>query len=238
MTSAAATWTERRFLRWSGALLLGGLLLEAAVTTLFHPSPDEDGPAAVFAEYAASDSYEWIHLGQLVGVLTALGGLIVLHGALRSRTPDLSGLAAGLTVATALAWAVLQAVDGVLLKQAVDAWAATDGPQQALRLSDAETVRLSEWGMRGYVRVLLGAALLLFGSAILTSRLLAGWTGWVAALAGILSIAVGVDVSYHGIGSEFHRVALPAFQLVFLVFAVGVSLAAASRSGRHAAVRR
>ncbi|MGY1640523.1 hypothetical protein ACI782_05240 [Geodermatophilus sp. SYSU D00703] len=238
MTSAPATSAERRFLQWSAALLLCGLVLDAAVTTLFHPTADGDVPTAVLAAYAASDAYEWIHLGQLVGVLTSLGGLFVLHRALRSRAPDLSAFAAGLTLATALAWIGLQTVDGVLLKQAVDAWAASEGPQQAVRLTDAETVRLSEWGIRGYSRVLLGAALLLFGSAILTTRLLPGATGWVAVLAGLLSIAVGVDVSWHGLDSAFHQVALPAFRVVLLVFAVGVTLAAVRRCGREPAVHR
>jgi hypothetical protein len=237
MTSATATRVERRYLRWSGALLLLGLILDAAVTTLFHPSGDEDVPVVVFAEYAASDWYGWVHLGQLIGVLLTLGGLLLLHQALRSRAPDLSGFAAALTVAAALAWAVLQALDGVVLKRAVDAWVATDGPAQALRLSDAETVQLSEWGVQGYVHVLLGAGLLLFGSAILTSRLMPRWTGWVAVLAGILSVAVGVDLSYNGLESESRQMAWPAFQIVLSVFAIGVTIAAVAGHRRESAGR-
>jgi hypothetical protein len=174
----------------------------------------------------ASDSWEWVHLAQFVGVLAALGGLIVLHRVLRARAPGLSVFAAGLTVATAAVWAVLQGVDGITLKQAVDAWAAADGPDEAVRFTDAEIVRWTEWGAQSYFRLLLGGALLLFGAAILTTHVPAGWVGWTAVLAGVLSVAVGVDVGYSGLDSGIQRIAVPAFQVVMLVFGVGVLVAA------------
>ncbi len=235
MTSATGTQADRHLLRWSGMLVLGGLVLNAAVTMLFHPAGEEDVHEAIFAEYAASDSWEWVHLGQFVGVLLTLGGLIVLHQALRPRAPVLSAFAAGLTIATAAVWAVLQAVDGVTLKQAVDAWVAADGPDKAVRFADAETVRWTEWGAQSYFRVLLGATLLLFGAAILAARILAAWTGWIAILAGILSIALGVDVSYSGLDSGIQRIAVPAFQVVMLLFAIGVVVTAARGGGNESA---
>ena len=227
MTSATELQTERHLLRWSGILLLVGIVLTAAVTMLFHPSGDEDVHEAIFAEYAASDSWEWVHLAQFVGVLLALGGLVVLHQALRPRAPTLSTFAAGLTVATAAVWALLQAVDGITLKQAVDAWVAADGSDKAVRFADAEIVRWTEWGAQSYFRVLMGATLLVFGVAILVARLLADWTGWVAILAGILSLSVGVDVGYSGLDSGFQQIASPAFQVLMLVFGAGVVVAAA-----------
>lgn len=101
--------------------MLGGLVLNGAVTMLFHPSGDEDIHDRIFAEYAQSGSWEWVHLGQFAGVLLVLAGLLLLCRALRPRAPHLALLAGGLVVATAAGWAVLQAVDGVALKQAVDA---------------------------------------------------------------------------------------------------------------------
>jgi hypothetical protein len=229
MTSALDIQAERPLLRTSGALLLGGLVLNAAVTMLFHPSGDEDVHETIFTEYAASDSWEWVHFGQLAGVLVALGGLLVLHQVLRSRTSRLSAFAAAMTVATAAVWAVLQAVDGIALKQAVDAWVAADEGSQSFRFADAETVRWTEWGLQSYMRVLLGATLLLFGAAILATRVLAAWTGWIAGLAGLLSLAVGVDVSYSGLDSRFQQIASPAFQVLMLAFAIGVVVSARGR---------
>jgi uncharacterized protein DUF4386 len=86
-------------------------------------------------------------------------------------------------------WTVLQAVDGVTLKQAVDAWAAASGPEQATRYADAETVRWTEWGLQSYFRVLLGVAFLLLGAAAVVSRLVPTWLGVLLVVAGLLSLA-------------------------------------------------
>jgi hypothetical protein len=232
MTSAPGTDSDRRLLRSSGALLLGGLIVNVVVTVLFHPGGNEDVHEDIFARYAASAAWEWVHFAQFVGVLASLGGLIVLHHVLRPRAPRLSAFAAGMTVATAAVWAALQAVDGVTLKQAVDAWVAATGPERAVRLGDAEVVRWTEWGLQSYFRLTLGAALLLFGATILTTRALAAWIGWVAVLAGLVSVAVGVDVAYSGLESAFQEVAGPAFLVVMLALAIGVLVS--GRGRKHA----
>lgn len=226
MPSVLGAEAERQLLRWSGALLLGGFVFNAVVTMLFHPTGEEDVHEAIFVEYAESGSWELVHLGQFVGVLGVLGGLLLLRPVLRPEAPKLTDLAAGLTVATAAGWAVLQAVDGVALKQAVDAWFGATGPDKASRFADAEALRWVEWGVQSYVRVLFGLAMLLFGAAILATRSLATWIGWLAILAGVLSITVGIDVAYSGLDSGFQRIATPAFLLVTLAFAIGVVAAA------------
>jgi hypothetical protein len=232
------TEAVHQLLTWSGALLLGGLILNAAVTMLFHPSGEEDNHAVIFVKYAQSQSWEWVHFGQFVGVLLVLAGLLLLCQALRPQAPKLSALAAGLTVATAAGWAVLQAVDGVALKQTVDAWLAATGPDQAIRFAHAEAIRWTEWGVQSYVRVLFGLTVLLLGAAILVTRFLAAWVGWLALLAGMLSIGVGVDVSYSGLDSGFQQIATPAFQLVTLAFAIGVVVTSRLSRRRDSATSR
>ncbi|MGP4003457.1 hypothetical protein [Streptomyces sp. 8N706] len=62
-------------LRIAGGLMVVGLLLNAVVTAVFHPSGEEDDHQAIFTEYADSGAWVAVHLGQFVGVLTALGVL-------------------------------------------------------------------------------------------------------------------------------------------------------------------
>ena len=59
MTSALGIQAERPLLRTSGALLLGGLVLNAAVTMLFHPSGDEDVHEDWGAEGPESTAPPW-----------------------------------------------------------------------------------------------------------------------------------------------------------------------------------
>ena len=198
----------RREVGFAGGLVVVGLLLNA-VSTLFHPAGEEDNHEVIFTAYANSDSWIAVHLGQFVGVLLALGGLLVLTRVMRAagRSTLLPQFAAAAAVATAATWAVLQGLDGVGLKYAVDAWYGASGADKAIRLANAETVRWLEWGFQSYFRVLLGLTLLLVGAAM---------------LAGLFSTVIGIDVGYNGLASEIQDTLSIAFLLVVLVFAVGV----------------
>lgn len=223
--------SERSGIRLAGGLLVGGFLINA-VATIFHPSGDEDNHTKIFSDYADSGGWEATHLGQLLGVLTALAGLLVLYRLLggRGEWPVLAGLGAAAAVITGATIVVLQAVDGVALKQAVDSWVASSGAEKVDRFDNAEAVRWLEWGIQSYFRVMLGVTFALIGIAIAFVRLLPRWFGWLAVAVGALSIAAGIDVGYRGLESGFQDVTIPAFQLAALAFAIGV-LVSGVRSG-------
>jgi predicted Na+-dependent transporter len=214
--------------------MVGGWLV-AIISTLFHPSGSEDDHVVVFAQYAESGSWVAVHLAQFVGVLLALSGLVVLYRCMRAagRQSLVAHLAFGATVATAAVWAVLQGLDGVALKQAVEAWASASGAEKEIRFANAENVRWLEWGFQSYFRLLLGLTFLLFGAAIVTSRLIAGWLGWAAVLAGVISLLIGVDVGYSGLASALQDLLGIPFLVVGLGFAVGVLATGLREGGRR-----
>ncbi len=76
----------------AAALPLGVVLL--AVSEIFHPSGKDpmDNPA-VFREYAESDIWTTVHLGQYFGFLLVLGGLVTLYYSLAARPGRAAGLA-------------------------------------------------------------------------------------------------------------------------------------------------
>lgn len=206
----------------SGALLVAGFVVNAVQRMLLHPTGEEDDHEAIFTEYAASDVWVATHFAELLLVLVALSGFLVLCRALRRETPYLALLAAGAIITTAATWVALQGVDGVTLKQAVDAWAAASGTEEAARFADAESIRWIEWGLQSYFRVLLGVAFLLLGAAAVVSRLVPTWLGVLLVVAGLLSLAVGFSVGYAGLESGFQDALGLAFQLAALAFAVGL----------------
>ncbi len=110
-----------RALTLSGALLLLGFVVNAIQRTLLHPLGPADDHEAIFREYAASDAWVATHIAEFLLVLVAFAGFLVLCRALWPETPYLALLAAGAITATAGIWAALQGVDGVTLKQSVDA---------------------------------------------------------------------------------------------------------------------
>jgi len=215
--------SSRGELAFAGGLMVVGLLVNAG-STLMHPTGAEDDHRTIFLEYAASGTWVAVHLGQFVGVLLALSGLLVLYRAMRAggRSLLLGHLAAAATVATAAIWAVLQGLDGVGLKLAVDAWVGASGPERSVRFANAETVRWLEWGFQSYFRVLLGVTFALYGAAILAGRVVAGWLGWTAVFASLCSTAMGVDVGYSGLASGLQDALALPFLVGALVFAVGV----------------
>ena len=214
----------------SGALLVGGFVVNAIQRMALHPTGEEDDHEAIFTEYADSDVWVFTHFVEFVLVLVAFAGLLVLCRALRPETPYLALLAAGALIVTSAAWAALQGVDGVTLKQSVDAWADASGAEEATRFADAETVRWIEWGLQSYFRVLLGIAFLLLGAAAVVSRLVPTWLGALLVVAGLLSLLVGISVGYAGLESGFQDMVGIAFQLAVLVFSVGL-LVAGRRAG-------
>jgi Domain of unknown function (DUF4386) len=220
--SRASGTSGAHALTLSGVLLLVGFVVNAIQRMILHPTGEEDDHEAIFREYADSDAWEATHLAEFVLVLVALAGLLVLCRALRPETPYLALLAGGALIATGATWAVLQAVDGVTLKQAVDAWVAASGTEEASRFGDAETVRWIEWGLQSYFRVLLGVAFLLLGAAAVVSRFVPSWLGVLLVAGGVLSLAVGISVAYAGLESGFQDSVGIALQLVVLAFIVGV----------------
>ncbi len=185
---SSRTSAERSVLALSGTLLLFGFVANAIQRMIFHPTGEEDNHESIFSEYAASDAWVATHFAEFVLVLLALSGLLVLGYALRREAPYLALLAAGALIASGATWAALQAVDGITLKQTVDAWANASDPEKATRYADAETTRWLEWGLQGYFRVLLGVAFLLLGAAIVASRLIGSWLGVLLVVGGLLSL--------------------------------------------------
>lgn len=159
-------------LRIPAALMLAGQIGYVAVTQVHASGPANDHHT-IFHTYAADRIWEAVHLGQFVGMALLLGGLIafavVLEGS-AGASRWLARFGAAASVATLSLYGVLQAVDGVALKQAVTAWANAPEAEQAARFAAAETVRWLEWGMRSYQDFALGLALLLVGAAALPVR--------------------------------------------------------------------
>ncbi len=193
LTQPGAGTADRKALRLSAALLFAGVVV-SLVAGLFHAdAASANDHVASFTEYARSDIWTGVHLGQFVGMALLIAGLLVLLAGLNVRHGALAGTArfGALAAAVALAlYAALQAVDGVALKHAVDAWASAAEPEKAMRFATAEGIRWLEWGMRSYQSFLLGAALVLFGIVIVATRRVSRIIGYLMGLSGLAYIVV------------------------------------------------
>jgi hypothetical protein len=186
---------------------LGVILL--VVSTAIHPSREDpmDNPA-VFMEYAQSDSWIAVHFGQWFAALLIIGGLLAVYYTIRTKSELGAGVARFGVVAAVLtvdAFTMLQAVDGVALKWAVDAWASAPAEQKAAAFAAAEAVRWIEYALQSFANILLGLTLILYGLAIALGTVYPRWLGWIAAGSGVALVVHGLMVPYIGFFDSIPR---------------------------------
>src|SRR5215218_1132330 len=97
-----STAADRLTSRIGAVLFLLGLVV-LVISTQLHPAHEDpmDNPA-VFREYAQSDLWVAVHLGQFVGFLLVIGGLVALYYSIAMRSDAAAavarfGLAAAIT---------------------------------------------------------------------------------------------------------------------------------------------
>lgn len=183
-----------KLIRLSAVLWFISALVSIAGTVLHPNREDPNNYTAVFTEYTHSNDWTAVHLMQFVGATLLIAGLLALYFALNltEGAPRwlafFGALSAGVTLAVA---GIQYAVDGVALKQAVDAWAGAPAGEQAARLASAEAIRWLEWGVSAYADMLLGLTLVLLGMAIANTARIPRLVGILMGLAGLGLIAKG-----------------------------------------------
>ena len=209
------------------ALPIGVVLI--AISEIFHPAREDpmDFPA-VFTEYAQSNVWTTVHLGEYFGFLLLLGGLVALYYSVSARPGSGAGLAPfGLAAAvtTAASFTVLQAVDGVTLRYAIDAWISAPAAQEPAAFAAAAVARWTEIGMNSLSYFLAGLTLFLFGLAIALGRVYPRWVGLIAVISGAAFMYNGVvEVAYEGFVPSIIKLvgllllAVWAFVMAFLMW--------------------
>jgi hypothetical protein len=196
-----ALTADRTLLRLSATLLFAGELL-SLLAGIFHPEREPANQhSAVFAEYASSAIWTAVHLGQFAGMAVIVAGLLVLFFALnvQAGTPGWVARLGAISAGVALGlYGVLQAVDGVALKQAVDAWVRAPEAEKAARFASAEAIRWLEWGVRSYQSFMLGLAFVLFAIVIVWTVRTPRAIGLLMALSGLAYLVQGWVVGTEG----------------------------------------
>ena len=196
---------QHPFLRIGSILFIAGMVI-AIVSTAFHPSTeDPSNHPLVFAEYASDDSWIAVHIGQFAGVtMVFAGGFVVLYRLLVQSEPSIASvltwIGLALAIMTASAFAVLQAVDGIAQKMAVDSWVAAPTEEKAITFRVAEGIRFIEYGTNSIFRILQGTVAVIFGVAIIKSKILSRWIGGAGVVIGAVTIYAGLEVAYLGFG--------------------------------------
>jgi rhodanese-related sulfurtransferase len=216
---------ERGPIWLAGLLLVGGELLGLIVGAFHAGGAKPNNHAAAFKQYAESDAWTAVHIGLFVSALIIVAGLVVLARALghNERGRNLAVLiAVGAAVSAAAAGLVL-AIDGVALKQTVDAWVNAVPAEKALAFHDAEVARWMEWGANSFQATAEGVTYLLLGWAILRTAIAPKWIGWLSAVAGLGYIATAFVVGYEGFTDTLSSISVTA-GVLFVIVSIGIAV--------------
>jgi hypothetical protein len=213
--------------------LVGGLLSQVPLGAL-HPHREyANDSLAAFREYAHSDDWVLVHLGQFLGLLVITIGLVSIAATLvrRRGAAGALGLVAGVTaVVAASVFAVQMAVDGVALKAAIDAWQSAGGTDQAAAFAVADSVRSVEKGLSALFNLTNGITLLSLGLGLTLGHGPGRRLGWLAAVAGLGLLAVGAITAQSGFSHAASSLALPT---TGLLAAFGVGMLVTTRRRTH-----
>ncbi len=212
-------------LRLGAALGVVGVVLQVVMDRLHPHHVDPNQSAAVFREYAHSENWTAVHLGQFIGTLLIVVALVALARAL-SRQPGVAGALAVVGGVTAVivgaVFAVQMAVDGVALKAAIDSWVGAVSPSdQSSSFLVAESVRWTEKGLSGFFQIVNGVTLFSLGLSIAVSRSFPKWLGGVGIAAGVGFVAGGVSTAHTGFSAAAGTFLMPA-TLLLALFLLGV----------------
>lgn len=229
---------DPRGMRFGAVGAIGGQVL-LALASAFHPSGEHPADhAAVFSEYAQSTSWTTVHLVQWAGgVLMFLALAFLAHQIVNfGRSGAILGrIALGASITVAAIFTVLQAVDGVSLKMAVDAWADAAPERQAAAFSAAEAIRWTEIGLNAVGRFLQGVAVASVAIASAAVGLHGRTLAALGIVAGIGGAAGGLATAYTGFSTLVAEISMaPGFVQMFWLVATGIVM---WRRGRASALQ-
>lgn len=197
--AARKTFASRALSLAMAAAVIGPPVYVAV--TLLHPSGIADDHPATFRQYAVSHAWIAIHLAQFAAMVVGLVGLAGLAASmlrLQENGRVLALLAVGLAAASIPIAAVLQSVDGIALKRAVDAWVVEGGTVGSASFAAARAIRWVEEGVNAVLGLTMGFTIILAGAAMVRGVVYPRWMGWIGAAIGIGVLIGAVIVAESG----------------------------------------
>src|ERR687894_3158808 len=202
----------------SVAGIVGPLL--AMVGNLLHPATPIGDPEGVARTIAESETWVPVHLVIVVGLILMLGGLVAISRSIEGGVPGvLAQLGSVAAVAGVTVGLVLVIVDGVAAKHLADAWEAATPEEAAAALRVVVAEEAINFALAALFNILFaGVTFILLGLAVTLSGEYPGWLGWVAVVAGIGSVPVGLVQAYTGKSIGFTRIATIIFPTIITLW--------------------
>jgi hypothetical protein len=184
---------------------------------------------------AQSERWVLVHLVIVVGLILMLGALVALsrsiEGGMAGALAQLGSVAAVAGVTVGLVDVI---VDGVAAKYLADAWEAAPPEEAAAALRVVLAEEAINFAVASLLNILFaGVTFILLGLAVAWSGQYPGWLGWVAVVAGVGSVPVGLVQAYTGESIGFTRIATIIFPTIITLWVVVMSVLLWRKAGRR-----
>jgi hypothetical protein len=161
----------------------------------------------------------------MVAGLVGLAGVALSMFRLQEKGRLLALLAVGLALASIPTAVVLQAVDGIALKRAVDAWVAEGGTVGSASFTAARAVRWVEEGLNAMLGLTMGSAAILAGTAMVRGRgtfypRLLGWIGVAIGIGVLIGAVIIAETGFSPVAQVWVLVRNPALWIWTAVLGV------------------
>jgi hypothetical protein len=194
-------------LRIGGVAAVVGAVL-GMVGNLIHPATPIDDPEGVAREIAESGAWVAIHITIILGIALMLGGLVAIQRTIRD---GLAGAFAWIGLVGAVSGAtiglILVALDGVAARQLATEWAEASGAERDIALGLVTANETINFALASLFNIMFAAiTFILYGLAVAFSNEFPKWLGWVAVVAGLLSVAAGMIQAFVGEPTDASRI--------------------------------
>jgi len=188
----------RPLLRIAALSSVSGIVVLLVAESL-HGGHEPGNLRATLPIYAANPLWEVVHIGQFLGYVLLLGGLVGLQRSITGE-PGAAFARLGLVVAVVAVgiYGTNQGVDGVAIKFVAKEWVDAPSPQKADAFVLADAVRHVEIGLTSFSQLALGVALVLFGLALSLGRGYQRLFGVGAVALAALYVVSGALVAHKG----------------------------------------
>ena len=189
---------EPPLLRIGAVSIILGVII-SGVSGAFHGGHQPHDLVVTLPQYATNANWIVVHLGQFLGQLLVVGGLVGLYRSITlgpgAALAQLGFVAAVVAISV---YAANQAVDGIAIKFVAKEWVNAPAEEKEVAFRVAEAVRHIEIGLTSLTVLILGVAFILYGVAIELSRVYPRWLGWLTVLGGGLWVVVSIFYAYRG----------------------------------------
>ncbi len=186
---------ERPLLRIGAVSIILGVII-SGVFGSFHGGHQPHDLVVTLPQYATNANWIVVHLGQFLGQLLVVGGLVGLYRSITlgpgAALAQLGFVAAVVAISV---YAANQAGDGIAIKFVAEEWVTAPAEEKEVAFRVAEAVRHIEIGLTSLTVLILGVA---YGVAIELSRVYPRWLGWLTVLGGVLWVVVSIFYAYRG----------------------------------------